>query len=60
MRPLLDNPNEPINDLSYYDCLDSVTDKSKVSTLIPLLYIVSILLFTLLIDFITVVFYIFF
>lgn len=31
MRPLLDNPNEPINDLSYYDCLDGVTDKSKVS-----------------------------
>lgn len=30
MRPVLDNPNEPINDLSYYDCLDSVTEKSKV------------------------------
>lgn len=32
MRPLLDNPNEPINDLSYYDCLDGVTEKSKVNS----------------------------
>ncbi|XP_042904301.1 talin-2 isoform X1 [Parasteatoda tepidariorum] len=29
MRPLLDNPVEPINDLSYYECLDAVTEKSK-------------------------------
>ncbi|XP_054725014.1 talin-1-like isoform X2 [Uloborus diversus] len=29
MRPILDNPNEPINDLSYYDCLDAVTENSK-------------------------------
>ncbi|GIY58861.1 talin-2 [Caerostris extrusa] len=29
MRPLLDNPVEPISDLSYYECLDAVTEKSK-------------------------------
>lgn len=27
---VLDNPNEPVNDLSYFDCLDLVIDKSKV------------------------------
>ncbi|XP_064472172.1 talin-2-like isoform X2 [Ornithodoros turicata] len=30
MRPLLDQPNEPINDLTYFDCLDAVVDKSRV------------------------------
>ncbi|GFY18724.1 talin-2 [Trichonephila clavipes] len=29
LRPLLDNPVEPISDLSYYECLDGVTEKSK-------------------------------
>ncbi|GFY46974.1 talin-2 [Trichonephila inaurata madagascariensis] len=29
LRPLLDNPVEPISDLSYYECLDAVTEKSK-------------------------------
>lgn len=29
MRPLLDNPSEPISDASYFDCLDTVMDKSK-------------------------------
>ena len=29
MKPLLDNPSEPINDFSYYECWDSVKDKSK-------------------------------
>jgi len=27
---VLDNPNEPVNDLSYFDCLDLVINKSKV------------------------------
>jgi len=27
---VLDNPNEPVSDLSYFDCLDLVIDKSKV------------------------------
>ena len=27
--PLLDNPSETINDASYYECLDSVMDRSK-------------------------------
>lgn len=30
MKPLLDNPNESVNDFSYYDCLDSVMEKSKL------------------------------
>jgi len=29
MRPLLDNPSEPIVDGNYFDCLDGVIDKSK-------------------------------
>lgn len=30
MAPLLENSNEPVSDLSYFDCLDLVIDKSKV------------------------------
>lgn len=30
MKPLLDNPTEPINDFSYYECLDAVMEKSKM------------------------------
>ena len=30
MAPVLDNPNEPVSDLSYFDCLDVVVEKSKV------------------------------
>lgn len=30
MRPLLDQPNEPVNDLTYFDCLDTVMEKSQV------------------------------
>ena len=30
VAPVLDNPNEPVNDLSYFDCLDLVMEKSKV------------------------------
>lgn len=30
MKPLLENPNEPVNDFSYYECLDSVMEKSKL------------------------------
>lgn len=29
MRPLLDNPSEPISDASYFECLDTVMEKSK-------------------------------
>lgn len=29
MRPLLDNPSEPLSDASYFDCLDTVMEKSK-------------------------------
>lgn len=29
MKPLLDNPSEPISDASYYECLDAVMEKSK-------------------------------
>jgi talin len=29
VAPLLDNPNEPQSDLSYFDCLDLVLEKSK-------------------------------
>uniref|UniRef100_A0A8C7YUD1 Talin 2 n=1 Tax=Oryzias sinensis TaxID=183150 RepID=A0A8C7YUD1_9TELE len=30
VRGLLDNPNEPINELSYFDCIESVMENSKV------------------------------
>ena len=30
IRPLLDNPSEPINDASYFECLDGVIEQSKV------------------------------
>ncbi|XP_064596457.1 talin-1-like [Liolophura sinensis] len=30
MRPLLENPNEPVSDMSYFECLDSVMEKSKL------------------------------
>ncbi len=30
MAPVLDTPNEPVNDLSYFDCLDLVLERSKV------------------------------
>ncbi|KAK4884901.1 hypothetical protein RN001_001172 [Aquatica leii] len=30
MKPILDNPSEPINECSYYECLDSVMEKSKL------------------------------
>ena len=30
VAPVLDNPNEPVNELSYFDCLDVVMEKSKV------------------------------
>ncbi|KAF5290986.1 hypothetical protein FQA39_LY14517 [Lamprigera yunnana] len=30
MKPILDNPSEPINDCSYYECLDLVMEKSKL------------------------------
>uniref|UniRef100_T1J0N6 FERM domain-containing protein n=1 Tax=Strigamia maritima TaxID=126957 RepID=T1J0N6_STRMM len=29
MRPLLDNPMEPVNDATYFECLDTVMEKSK-------------------------------
>lgn len=29
MRPLLDNPTEPVNDASYFECLDIVMERSK-------------------------------
>uniref|UniRef100_A0A1B6BY27 FERM domain-containing protein n=1 Tax=Clastoptera arizonana TaxID=38151 RepID=A0A1B6BY27_9HEMI len=29
MKPLLDHPSEPLSDASYFDCLDTVMEKSK-------------------------------
>jgi talin len=29
MRPLLDNPSEPVSEATYFECLDSVMEKSK-------------------------------
>lgn len=39
---MLDNPNEPVSDLSYFDCIESVMENSKVSlsVLVTLLLIV--------------------
>lgn len=28
---MLDNPNEPVSDLSYFDCIESVMENSKVN-----------------------------
>lgn len=30
VRGLLENPNEPVNELSYFDCIESVMENSKV------------------------------
>lgn len=37
MYHLLDNPSEPVNDCSYFECLEVVTEKSRVykATVIP-------------------------
>lgn len=29
MRPMLDQPSEPVNDLTYFDCLDTVLERSR-------------------------------
>ena len=29
MRPLLDNPSEPINESTYFECLETVTERSR-------------------------------
>ncbi|XP_076033858.1 talin_middle and talin-RS domain-containing protein rhea isoform X2 [Oratosquilla oratoria] len=29
MKPMLENPSEPVNDSSYFECLDNVMDRSK-------------------------------
>lgn len=28
---MLENPNEPVSDLSYFDCIEGVMENSKVS-----------------------------
>lgn len=33
VRGMLDNPNEPVSDLSYFDCIESVMENSKVGPL---------------------------
>jgi len=30
VRGMLDNPNEPVSDLSYFDCIESIMENSKV------------------------------
>ena len=34
VRGLLDNPNEPVSDLSYFDCIESVMENSKARLLL--------------------------
>lgn len=49
VRGLLDNPNEPVNDLSYFDCIESVMENSKVTTTwSKILKILSLYVFSLL------------
>ena len=38
MKSMLESANEPVTDLSYFECLDSVMEKSKVgySVTVPL------------------------
>uniref|UniRef100_A0A673IVB9 Talin-2-like n=1 Tax=Sinocyclocheilus rhinocerous TaxID=307959 RepID=A0A673IVB9_9TELE len=33
VRGMLDNPNEPVSDLSYFDCIESVMENSKMNIL---------------------------
>ena len=44
VAPVLANPNEPVSDLSYFDCLDVVVEKSRVYTYIHH-YNISLLLY---------------
>lgn len=30
VKGMLDNPNEPVSDLSYFDCIEGVMENSKV------------------------------
>lgn len=32
VKGMLDNPNEPVSDLSYFDCIEGVMENSKVSS----------------------------
>lgn len=36
---MLDNPNEPVSDLSYFDCIESVMENSKVSLSVLLTFL---------------------
>ena len=44
MKSMLESANEPVTDLSYFECLDSVMEKSKVgySVTVPLYVILSV------------------
>jgi len=39
VRPMLDNPNLPVHDGTYFDCLESVTERAKVISLTFFIYI---------------------
>ena len=39
MAPVLNEPNEPVSDLSYFDCLDLVIEKSKVKCTCVYMYV---------------------
>lgn len=39
---MLGNPNEPVSDLSYFDCIESVMENSKVSLSVLLTSLFSV------------------
>lgn len=39
---MLDNPNEPVSDLSYFDCIESVMENSKVSLFVLLTFLLIV------------------
>lgn len=44
VRSMLENPTEAVNELSYFDCIDSVMENSKVEhlLLLPLKLVLSL------------------
>lgn len=47
VRGLLENRNEPINELSYFDCIESVMENSKVQSFSGIIhYIPFVIMFS--------------
>lgn len=40
---MLENPNEPVSDLSYFDCIESVMENSKVSLSVFVTFLTAVI-----------------